>query len=204
MLRQIVLFFLIGLGISSAYATVNMGPWAVAYLHGWMTDNNIQLCITERMKFTHSSLDAIELSYELSPQNILRRLLHRVVSTVEIAGLVGYRNDQRGSIYEFNPYVVVRWQHFPWDKYLVNTFAFGEGLSFATKSTLREVNDAKFRHHSAKPILNYLMLETTFALPSHPEWQLLARLHHRCGAWGLFGAGNVSSNVIAVGLRYRF
>jgi hypothetical protein len=179
-------------------------PWAVAYMHGWMTTNNIgNILILDRVHFANGNLDALELSYELCPTNILRRILYYFVSTIEVAGLVGHRNDPRGSIFEGDIYLIARWKHFPWDRYLVNTFAFGDGLSYDSKPPFREVHDAR-HSHNAKNLLNYLMLEATFALPCHPEIELLGRIHHRCGAWGFFGAGNLSSNVVAVGLRYRF
>lgn len=180
-------------------------PWALAYMHGWMTSNNIgNILVLDKVHFTNNSdLDALELSYELSPHNILRRILYYFVSTIEVAGLAGHRTDPRGSIFEGDVYLIARWKHFPWDRYLVNTLAFGDGLSYVTTPPQREVYDAQ-HNHNAKNLLNYLMVEATFALPSHPEIELLGRIHHRCGAWGFFGAGNLSSNVVAVGLRYRF
>ncbi|CAN5341907.1 hypothetical protein BH10PSE19_BH10PSE19_16070 [soil metagenome] len=179
-------------------------PLSIAYMHGWMTTNNIgNILIADHVHFANGNLDAVELSYELSPHNILRRILYYFVSTIEVAGLGAHRSDPRGSIYEADVYLIARWKHFPWDRYLVNTLAFGDGLSYVTKPPFREVYDARHNNH-AKNLLNYLMVEATFALPSHPEIELLGRVHHRCGAWGFFGAGNLSSNVVAVGLRYHF
>jgi hypothetical protein len=41
----------------------------------------------------------------------------------------------------------------------------------------------------------------TFAIPES-LWSLVTRIHHRSGAWGLFG--HSGSNVLAAGIRYRF
>lgn len=178
-------------------------PWGVAYFHGWMTKNNITDVLTvDRIHFDYGTLDTLELSYQLNPQNWFRRVLQPIVSTVEVAANTTYRADPRGDIYEFDPYVVLRWQHFPWDRYLLNSFAFGDGLSYVTKPPERELVDSTT--HNPKRLLNFLMLEITFAMPSHPQWELVTRVHHRCGAWGAFGAGNLSSNAIDLGLRYRF
>lgn len=86
--------------------------------------------------------------------------------------------------------------------YLINTAAIGEGISYASSIPLRESKDSST--HNAKRLLNYLMFEVTTALPAYPEWELAVRIHHRSGAWGLYGAGNLSSNVIGLGVRYLF
>lgn len=168
-----------------------------------MTNNNIvPLMFGYKVHFKYGTMNTLELSYELSKENLLRRIFQPLISTMEVAGNVTRRNDPNGIIYEFDPYLIVRWEHFPWDKYLVNTFAFGDGFSYTTGIPEREEHDAGYKN--PKRFLNFLLLEATFALPSHPEWQLVARIHHRCGAWGAFGAGNLSSNALGVGVRYRF
>lgn len=177
--------------------------WGVAYYHSWMTDDNIGPVITgQNITFRYGTMDTLEVSRELSPDNWLRKILQPLISTMEVAGNVTRRADPNGTIYEFNPYLIVRWEHFLWDKYLVNSLAFGDGLSYVTSIPLREMQDSDTG--TPKRLLNFLMLEATFALPSHPDWQLFARVHHRCGAWGFFGAGNLSSNAIGLGMRYRF
>lgn len=207
-LHTTILLMLLGVCFSDATPACYcippvLRPWGVAYFHGWMTNNNItQVLKWNNVRFEYGTLDTLELSYELSPQNPFRRLFQPIVSTVEVAANTTYRDDPRGSIYEVDGYAILRWQHFPWDRYLVNTLAFGDGLSYVTKPPQRELYDADTKN--PKNLLNFLMLEVTFALPAHPEWQLIGRVHHRCGAWGAFGAGNLSSNAIEIGLRYRF
>src|SRR5262245_23564687 len=53
-------------------------------------------------------------------------------------------------------------------------------------------------------MMNYLLLEATFALPTHPYLQLVVRIHHRSGAHGLYHAGNTGSNVIGLRIRYLY
>jgi hypothetical protein len=44
-----------------------------------------------------------------------------------------------------------------------------------------------------------------FLLPFHPkDWQLVYRLHHRSGVFGLMGADNASNTVVQLGVRHYF
>lgn len=48
------------------------------------------------------------------------------------------------------------------------------------------------------------MFETTAALPMFPYLEAVARIHHRSGVFGLYGAGNSGSTAIGIGERVRF
>jgi hypothetical protein len=83
----------------------------------------------------------------------------------------------------------------------VNTsLAIGEGISYASSIPALE----RKANEQTKRLLNYLMLEASFAVPRHPKLQLIIRLHHRSGAFGLYRAGNTGSNNIGLGVRYLF
>ena len=47
------------------------------------------------------------------------------------------------------------------------------------------------------------MVEATFALPRHPQWQLAYRIHHRSGIFGVYDTDS-GSNTVGLGLRYFF
>lgn len=143
-----------------------------------------------------------ELAYQLSPDNLIRRFFSPIVSTVQAAGNIAWRNGDHngGVIWEFDPYLIFRWEHFPWDRYIGTTLAVGEGLSYVTRVPWVEIN----YNDDVAHLLNYLMFEATFALPSHPQWQWVVRIHHRSGAFGLYGAGNTGSNTVGLGIRYCF
>jgi len=188
---------------TTTHKTLRAKHWGLLVYHSWMTADNLGPLITGReIHFKYGTMDSIDLSYQLSPQNPLRRFFQPLVSTVEVSGNFTQRNDPNGLIYEFDPYLNFRWAFFPWDKVVTTTFAIGDGLSYATKPPLREQYDSTT--HNAKHLLNFLVLEASFAIPKHPNLQLVVRIHHRCGAWGLFGAGNLSSNAVGVGIRYVF
>lgn len=177
--------------------------WGVLIYHSWMTNSNIGPLLTaQNVHFKYGTMNSIDLSYQLDPANPLRRFFKPLVSTIEVAGNITQRHDPNGPIYEFDPYLNFRWKTFPWDHYITTTFAIGDGLSYATSIPLREQHDSS--NNNAKRLLNFLVVEATFAAPSHPNLQFVLRVNHRCGAWGLFGAGNLSSNAVGLGIRYLF
>jgi hypothetical protein len=102
--------------------------------------------------------------------------------------------------FEFNALLVLRWQAFPWDRYLDTSFAIGEGLSYATNDPEIEVE----KHDRTSRLLNYLMFELAVVVPQHPQWTLFGRVHHRSGVFGLFDGMNGGSNVVGAGIRYTF
>jgi hypothetical protein len=101
--------------------------------------------------------------------------------------------------WEFTGSVNLRWVVFPWNKYIETTAAVGEGLSWATEIPALEKADPTNSENSQ--LLNYILLEVTFAVPDS-AWSLVTRIHHRSGAWGLFG--HSGSNILEAGIRYRF
>ncbi len=104
--------------------------------------------------------------------------------------------------FELNPIVLIaRWRSFPWNATLPTTFAIGDGLSIAMKKPHLEV---KRRKHETSRVLNYLMAELTLSLPEYPQWALVARYHHRSGAFGTFHGVHDASTAFAAGLKYWF
>jgi len=101
--------------------------------------------------------------------------------------------------WEFTGSVNARWVVFPWNRYVETTLAFGEGLSWATEIPALEKADPT--NSANRQLLNYILIEVTFAIPESP-WSLVTRIHHRSGVFGLFG--HSGSNVLEAGLRYRF
>ena len=104
--------------------------------------------------------------------------------------------------WEFNPLVVLRWITFPWDRWADTSAAVGLGVSYAT-----EVPEIEARRHpntGSERFLAYLMTELSVGIPGAPAFSLVARVHHRSGAWGLFSGVNGASNALALGIKYRF
>ena len=88
------------------------------------------------------------------------------------------------SHWEFNLLALYRWQRFPWQHLLSTTVAIGDGLSYATKIPTLEA--ASTINVGVTRLLNYILVETTFAPPAVTSWSLVVRVHHRSGVYGLF------------------
>ncbi len=108
---------------------------------------------------------------------------------------------------EYNAVLILRWLKFPWNRYLLTSFAFGDGLSYATKEPPVEVNQHSINHgddYNSSKFLNYMMFELTFALPQLPEWNAILRVHHRSGMFGLINGVSGGSNFLGAGIKYDF
>ena len=101
---------------------------------------------------------------------------------------------------EFNVLPVARWLDFPWNHYVETSFAVGTGLSFATEIPEFE---ARHHHHTSR-LLGYVLFEWDFSLPRFSRWHLVARVHHRSGAHGLFNNVHDASNALGIGIKYDF
>lgn len=193
-------FFLL-LSCGSVYAdNLPQTPWSIFLYHGTLSETDLVDVLALNGRTGLETINSLEVEYELAPQNILRHYFEPIISTISFANNVSYIDDPAGAIYEYDPFLLFQWKHFPWDKYVINTFGIGWGVSYDSRVSTWEKHDAD----NTKKLLNYLAFETSFALPTYPKLQLVLRLHHRSGAFGLYGADNAGSNFIGAGLRYSF
>ena len=175
-------------------------PWALFFYVGKMTQNTLGSVLIQDYQFDDETLYSLELSRELSPCNAFRHFVQPIVSTVEVVANVTYRDDPVGPIYEFNPYFTFRWKEFPWNPIITTTIALGEGLSYDSQVPQVEIKNSD----ETQRLLNFLMVEATFAMPTHPRWELVWRAHHRSGVFGLYNSGNTGSTAVGLGVRYHF
>lgn len=149
--------------------------------------------------FTGSGLIAGALS---------RRLL-TIASVIEFEGEVGI-GQRFGHMHEteFWAALYARWTWFPWNHILRTSIATSTGLSFATGVPWAE-RERDDRRRGSK-LLHFFSPEIALGLPSHPAWDLVARIHHRSGARILFGDTALFHGVdggthfATLGIRYRF
>lgn len=175
--------------------------WSAMYYYGITGTDGLTQMLQGQFHRWPEHVQTLGFLYTLDKNNIVRRFFNPIVGVVQIGADFSIRvGSMQSTIYEVDPYIGFRWANFPWNKYLVTSLAIGEGVSFPSAVPAVEIKD----NENTKRILNYLMLEATFALPSHPRIQLLARIQHRSGAYGLYQAGNTGSNVVGLGLRYLF
>lgn len=176
-------------------------PWAALYFYGVTGSDALGSMVVGTFHRWPEHVQSIELTHTLNRQNWFRQLVHPLVGVVQLSGNFTVRNgSNQHTIYEFNPYIEGRWANFPWNKYVNTSFAIGEGISYDTSIPSLEGKSSE----DTKRLLNYLMLEATFAPPSYPQLQIVARIHHRSGCFGLYHAGNTGSNAIGLGIRYLF
>ncbi|MGI9452053.1 MAG: hypothetical protein ACR2QH_15640 [Geminicoccaceae bacterium] len=164
---------------------------SIAVYGGWLTSNDWEeTFLPGRIDFVDSYLLALAVSRELTRS--------QRDAKIEIEGQI-VRHFGIQDHWEFNALGVIRWTDFPWDHQLDMSAAGGLGLSYATVLPKAEL---EFEGETER-LLVYWMLELEAALPSANAWSILARLHHRSPAYGLFGDGG-GVNVLGLGLRYRF
>ena len=96
----------------------------------------------------------------------------------------------------------IRYHGFPWDRYLVTTFAISTGLSWVTG--ISEIEKERARDGEGSQLMHYFAPEVTFALPSHPDVELMFRIHHRSGVFGIVSNSWGGAQYGTVGLRVRF
>ena len=178
-------------------------PWSLMLYRGWTSTKNLNESLRFQYESAHEDMYAAELAYTLAPTNPISQFLWYIRSRFQLAGNVAYRRDKEANndILELDLYFMLRWRNFPWNRFLATTFAIGEGISWASQvPSVEKIDD----DNDSRKLLNYLMFEATFALPSHPDLQLVYRLNHRSGAYGLFDNSDFGSNVLGFGLRYHF
>lgn len=167
------------------------GNWAVTVYGARLTDGDLDDTVTFDSDFEDAWLAAVALSRKFYS--------FRGILDLELEGqVVKHFEDQ--DHWEFNSLLIYRWLPFPWDEYIDTSFAVGTGLSYAT-----EIPDIESKNHSdTSRFLAYLLFEAAFALPDFPQWSIVARIHHRSGAFGTFNGVDGASNAWGAGIRYCF
>lgn len=102
---------------------------------------------------------------------------------------------------ELNGLLTWRWRELPWDEVLDTSFAFGNGLSWASS-----VPDLEERFHpdtGATRLLWHIAVELEARVPGSDGWFGFLRVHHRSGVFGSFSDVDGGSNVLCVGIRRR-
>ncbi|MTI45216.1 hypothetical protein JM93_01401 [Roseibium hamelinense] len=95
-----------------------------------------------------------------------------------------------------------RWNSFPWNDTVKTSIALSTGVNYTFKRMQFEVDNAAPDQN--RKLLHYFSPEVTFALPDHPDTELVFRVHHRSAVFGLFNCSRCGSDTPTVGLRHRF
>lgn len=98
----------------------------------------------------------------------------------------------------------VRFTDFPWNNFLYTTLALSTGLNYATGISDFEKRASELNPPGGTHVMHYFSPELTFALPNHKDRQLVLRLHHRSGAYGIVSGAFSGASYLTVGLRAWF
>lgn len=167
----------------------NYFPWAMTLYGGPFTKQDFLEFFTEPVEFDHAALVSLAASREFA---VLWKHL-RWEAEIGVSKWLGHQTH-----WEFTGAIVARWVTFPWNHYVATTIAVGDGPSFATEAPRLE----KENFDEAKRLQNYVLLELTFGLPRLPQWDLVLRIHHRSGVFGVLGGSG--SSVPTLGIKYKF
>lgn len=134
----------------------------------------------------------------------LSRRVATILSRIDIEPEVGFgrRFGRQEGVFELWGAVYGRYRGFPWDEWLTTTIALSTGLNWA--SEVSDLEAERSNDTGGYQWQHFFSPEVTFALPSRPDVELLFRLHHRSGGYGLINDAGGASQYGTVGLRWRF
>lgn len=167
-------------------------PWSVSLFAGRGTDNLLQDIIRFRSpefnRFYLVSAAAARRLAALGPYLSLEGELQTA------------RHLEDDGATELNPLIVLRWSLLPWSKLLPGSFAFGNGVSYA--SALPRSEDTG--ETGLSRLLYSILLEFDVGIPGTERFSVIARVHHRSGVFGIFTERSQGSNYLCAGAKVRF
>ncbi|MEM8709579.1 MAG: hypothetical protein AAGG01_01390 [Planctomycetota bacterium] len=180
------------------------GKQAVSVYAGPYTDNSLpeEILLFKPLSFEDATLVAASYGQIIAEPSPNYRW--------ELEGnVVQWLGDQDHQ--ELGGLALFRWMSFPWDEFVDTSFAFGNGLSWATENPDLEA----FFHPDTgtTQLLWHIAVEFELARPERlratspswlDSWATFVRVHHRSGVFGTFDGVDGGSNVLALGLRYRW
>lgn len=120
--------------------------------------------------------------------------------TVEVEAGAGYRfgSEKTGEAWSA---IYLRYDDFPWNHRVYTSVAASTGLNLASRvSPLEKIKS----ENGGSRLLHYFSPEIAIADPDNRHQELVLRLHHRSGVFGLFDGVSSGSNTVTIGLRTRF
>lgn len=109
------------------------------------------------------------------------------------------KHVESGGPFQLNSVFIIRWKRTPWERLFQSSFAFGNGLSFASQPPEIERTDGR----KGSKLLYYISLEFLFPLPVEANnLNAFIRVHHRSGVFGLLDDSRAGSDFLTLGMRY--
>ena len=167
--------------------------WFASFYVGQFSDTAFNEIIRFNTEFESSYVHVLSVGKALG--------IYKDVIQMELEGqLSKHSGDQDHE--EVNGAFTLRWLPFWWDNYLDTSFAFGNGVSYATADPPLEIRDAD--DNKTTQWLYYFLVELAVVLPKLEQWDLFVRIHHRSSVFGAISGLMSGSNFVGLGLRYRF
>jgi hypothetical protein len=177
---------------------------AVTFFAGRAVETDFTDIITQpwTVDFVDISVVAAAISTRLGTLNELGSDLGNIGDhlSLELEAGAAYRfgDEDQG---EFWGAIFLRYDDFPWNDAIYTTIAANTGLSILTETSEFEKDRSDGQ---SSLLLHYLAPEITFANPDYKDLELLLKLHHRSGVFGLFDGVHGGSTFVSGGIRFRF
>ena len=147
----------------------------------------------EDVKFSPSYLIAANIDYRFHKFDTLPLQLE---GEFDVAKRFNGANE-----WEVDVLPMVRWTSFPWNRFLYTNARVGAlGFSYATGISDWERQNSG--DNKGARLLQFLVMELTFAPSKTSSSEAFIRIHHRSGDYGLFNGAAGGSNYLAVGFRF--
>jgi hypothetical protein len=125
---------------------------------------------------------------------------HTFTPQVEMPLTLELVNENSGGPFvAFAGSITVRWVDFPWNDYVKTTFAMGLGLNYSGQ--IYEIDQIRHRGDDRSNLKFNWPIQATFALPDHPDDQLMIFIIHHSGG-RIFDRGGL--NALGIGYRRDF
>jgi hypothetical protein len=161
---------------------------------GQVSDTQFNAIVRGILDYRNYYLVALALGKEIG--------VYRDKVGIELEGQV-VKHIHGSEHWEFNPLLTLRWLNFPWDDTLDTSFAWGNGLSYATEPPEFETKESSHGERTSQ-VLYYFMVEWVAGFPKIPRWSVFSRIHHRSSVFGIFDGLLAGSNYVTFGIRYHF
>lgn len=202
MLRRtlLTLLLLVAQPIYADWDSFWQTKWSGAMYYGKVTKNTLGSVVRFDFDLDKDDLYSFEIARYFTEEGKVRQYWGPWVYEIGLVLNVTLHNDRLGTIYEIDPYITGKWPILPENDWVKARIIIGEGLSWVSKVPYREYRNSQ----EPQQILNFLMFEFSFAPAKHPEIELVYRIHHRSGVFGLYHANNSGSTAVGLMLRYYF
>jgi hypothetical protein len=168
-------------------------PWFASIYYGKLSDTVLIENIRFYHDFVNSNIYVLSLGKEVGRYNDW--------IAIEVEGQVGHHTGKQEH-QEINLAFTLRYLPLFWDHLVDTSFAFSNGVSYATKHPALEA--AAAGDEQTNQWLYYISVEWAFSLPDQPQWNLFWRVHHRSGIYSRWAGEGAVSNFVGLGLRYCF